>query len=227
MENARKGRHCEWARQTAWMPLAWAMGTCYPLHGKGTFRPWLGRPPCRDPADFDRAVFLKEKNKMASVSQFVSDKESLSDMLRSVQSGKTQLPDFQRGWVWDDSRIVSLLASVSQSFPIGSVMILEVGDDINFKSCPIEGVGGESISMPERLVLDGQQRITSLFQSIFSGKSAITRDCRGKEIKKWYYINIEKAIDQDCDREESIISVPEDKVVKNFRGEIEYDYSSK
>jgi uncharacterized protein with ParB-like and HNH nuclease domain len=33
---------------------------------------------------------------------FDSTKESLLDLLQSIKHGKTQLPDFQRGWVWDD-----------------------------------------------------------------------------------------------------------------------------
>ena len=37
---------------------------------------------------------------------------------------QTQIPDFQRGWVWDDVHIRSLLASVSLSYPIGAVMLL-------------------------------------------------------------------------------------------------------
>jgi uncharacterized protein with ParB-like and HNH nuclease domain len=58
---------------------------------------------------------------------FDSTKESLLDLLRSIGEGKTQLPDFQRGWVWDDEHIRSLLASVSLSYPIGAVMMLQAG----------------------------------------------------------------------------------------------------
>ena len=38
---------------------------------------------------------------------------SLKALLNDVQSGKIQLPDFQRGWVWDEDRIRGLLASIS------------------------------------------------------------------------------------------------------------------
>ena len=50
---------------------------------------------------------------------FDSTKTPLQDLLARSDNGKLQLPDFQRGWVWDDDRIKSLLASVSVSFPIG------------------------------------------------------------------------------------------------------------
>ncbi len=51
---------------------------------------------------------------------FDSTKTPLQELLARADSGKLQLPDFQRGWVWDDDRIGSLLASVSVSFPIGT-----------------------------------------------------------------------------------------------------------
>jgi len=53
---------------------------------------------------------------------FDSTKTGLSKLLEQIVDGKIQLPDFQRGWVWDDDRIRSLLASESVSFPIGAVM---------------------------------------------------------------------------------------------------------
>jgi len=37
----------------------------------------------------------------------------LSSLLGDLKTGKIQLPDFQRGWVWEDERIRSVLASVS------------------------------------------------------------------------------------------------------------------
>ena len=65
---------------------------------------------------------------------FDSTKTPLHDLLGRDESGKLQLPDFQRGWVWDDERIRSLLASVSVSFPIGAVMLLETGgSSVRFK----------------------------------------------------------------------------------------------
>lgn len=60
---------------------------------------------------------------------FDSTKRSLPDLLKEVLEGKIQLPDFQRGWVWDDEHVKSLLESIARSFPIGSVMLLETGGD--------------------------------------------------------------------------------------------------
>lgn len=47
---------------------------------------------------------------MDSVGTFDSTKASLQGLLRDIHQGKIQLPDFQRGWVWDDEHVRSLLA---------------------------------------------------------------------------------------------------------------------
>ncbi|WP_135553726.1 GmrSD restriction endonuclease domain-containing protein [Paenibacillus cymbidii] len=164
---------------------------------------------------------------MNSVTTFDSTKESLLDLLRNIKEGKTQLPDFQRGWVWDDEHIRSLLASISLSYPIGAVMMLQTGNsEVRFKPRLVEGVILEHPPEPERLILDGQQRLTSLFQSLFSGKPVLTRDPRGKDIIRWYYLDINKALDPLGDREEAIVGLSEDKKTRNFRGEIIHDYST-
>jgi uncharacterized protein with ParB-like and HNH nuclease domain len=97
---------------------------------------------------------------------FDTTKTPLQDLLLRVDSGKLQLPDFQRPWVWDDERIRTLLASVSVSFPIGAVMLLQTGGpDVRFKPQPLVGTHSRLVSIaPETLILDGQQRLTALYQ---------------------------------------------------------------
>lgn len=153
------------------------------------------------------------------------EKESLNKLLREAGDGSAQLPDFQRGWVWDDNRIRSLLASISLTYPVGAVMMLQAGgDSIRFKQRPLEGASPPN-GRADRLILDGQQRLTSLFQSLLLGKPVETRDQRGKLIKRWYYIDMKMALDENADREEAIFSVPEDRVERTFRNEIRRDYS--
>lgn len=151
---------------------------------------------------------------------FDSTKVLLDDLLARAESGKLQLPDFQRGWVWDDDRIRSLLASVSVSFPIGAVMLLETGGGhIRFKPRPLTGTPEQLQQIaPETLILDGQQRLTSLFQALMSTAATKTKDAKGKPISRWYYFDMKKAVTNDDDREDTIVSVPEDKLVKIFGG---------
>ena len=156
-----------------------------------------------------------------NVASFDSTKLRIEDMLNDVSNGKTQLPDFQRGWVWDDHHIRDLIASVSLSFPIGAVMTLETGGpDVSFKPRPIEGASETLRNVnPDVLVLDGQQRLTSLFQSLKAGKPVETKDTRGRKIRRWYYLDMKKCVSDDADREDAVLSVPEDRVIRTFRGD--------
>lgn len=161
-----------------------------------------------------------------NVSTFDSGKAPLADLLRHIDRGLTQLPDFQRGWVWDDHHIVSLLASVAQAYPIGAIMSLEAGnEDVRFKTRAFTGATARAAIEPEQLILDGQQRLTSLYQSLFSKAAVVTKDTKGNEFKRFYFMDIEKALKGD-DLEDAIISVPEGKKVMNFRNELLADYST-
>lgn len=153
----------------------------------------------------------------------------ITELLSAVNVGSTQLPDFQRGWVWDDNRIKSLIASVVHGFPVGAAMFLEYGsENIRFRYRPIEGAAcaGQDI-VPNELILDGQQRLTSLYSALYSDKPVKTRTEKGEEILRYYYIDIEKSLDPDADDDEIILSVPESKIVTtNFGREIKIDLSS-
>lgn len=164
---------------------------------------------------------------MNGMSSYDSTKDFLSGLLPDIKKGKIQLPEFQRDWVWDDNHVLSLLASVSLSYPIGAVMMLQMGDSaMKLKFRSVQGAETLQEHIPEWLILDGQQRLTALYQSLFSIEPVQTKDYRNQPIKRFYYIDIDKAILKNGDREEAIISVHEDKKIRNFRGEVTADYSS-
>jgi hypothetical protein len=152
-----------------------------------------------------------------------------NELLKDVGTGKIRLPDFQRDWKWDVDRISSLLASVSLGYPVGVVMLLETGGaDVQFATRFISGVNESSADKPaERLVLDGQQRLTSLYQSLASGKVVQTQDTRKKRLERWFYIDMDMALDEDADRETAIVAMPVDKVERdNFGRDIVRDAST-
>ena len=106
----------------------------------------------------------------------------LGNILAQVEKGDIQLPDFQRGWVWDDDRIKELLISICRGFPIGAVMTLSAGGETRLKARPIEGVDESAAGPPSTHLLDGQQALR------YSGP-VDTHDSRNKRIKRWYYID--------------------------------------
>jgi hypothetical protein len=160
---------------------------------------------------------------------FDSTKTGLKTILDEIVEGKIQLPDFQRGWIWDDSHIRSLLVSIARSFPIGSIMLLETGGEARFQIRPVEGVSlaAGSQDIAERLILDGQQRLTSLTQVLKLIIPVKTKDDKKKDVERFYYLDIEKALVGNASVEDSIIAVDESRTLRvNFGRDIVLDLSS-
>ncbi|WP_072387061.1 DUF262 domain-containing protein [Hyphomicrobium sp. CS1BSMeth3] len=159
---------------------------------------------------------------------FKTNPYGLRELLQQCHKGTMQLPDFQRSWVWDEDRIKSLIASVSRSFPIGALMTLQTGG-VEFKPRPVEGAPADARNTkPQSLLLDGQQRMTSLYQVSLRGKVVETITPKKKKVKRWFYIDIEKALDEAVNRDDAIVSVPEDKkVVPQFGRSVELDVTTR
>lgn len=160
-----------------------------------------------------------------------SHDKKLDDLLKMVEEGKAQLPDFQRSWVWDDTKICKLIESITSGFPMGAAMFLaNGGEHIRFKYRTFEGVNSISEVTPEWLVLDGQQRLTTLYQVLKSKKATNTRleTNRDTIIKRYYYLDIRKCLDSTADRLEAIISVSEKKqLTTNIGRDVTLDLSTR
>lgn len=91
----------------------------------------------------------------------------LKELLLQIHTGEAALPDFQRSFVWDPKATQELIISVASGYPAGSLLrILNTRD--YFK--PREVAGTDPLKRkPTYLILDGQQRLTSLYQ-VFYGK---------------------------------------------------------
>jgi hypothetical protein len=165
---------------------------------------------------------------MNSISTFDINKEPLLDLLRDIKQGKIQLVDFQRSWCWDEERIERVIASVSLGFPVGAVMLLQQGNpDVKFKPRPVEGTTLNHPPTPAALILDGQQRLTSLFMSLLSDEPVwIDRGKRYSPVQRWYYIDIDKALNYPyTDRRDAIFGLTVDR--KLYRpGEAAIDCST-
>ena len=163
------------------------------------------------------------------MSTFDSTKASLNDLLREIKEGKIQLPDFQRGWIWDDDHIHDLLVSIARSFPIGAVMLLEAGGEVRFQTRPVEGLE-EKIprdQVPEKLILDGQQRLTTLTQALSLDEPVRTQTAKRKEIKRYYYFDIQKVLDAPNSLDDAVVAVDENRQLRSdFGRRVELDLST-
>jgi hypothetical protein len=131
--------------------------------------------------------------------------------------------------VWEEERIMSLIASVSRGFPMGALMSLKskIDTGVVFAYRPIEGVPVVAQTKPEQLLLDGQQRMTSLYQSCMRRQVVSTITAKKRLVKRWFYIDMMKALNSEADRESAIFAVPEDRKLKeNFDKDIVLDLST-
>lgn len=103
----------------------------------------------------------------------------MMDILNNAAIGAVVLPDFQRDFVWKTRQIEELLNSVINNYFIGSILLLESSiDNLRFAPRLIRGVDqnitGSQKPTTLKYVLDGQQRITSLFYSFFEPNVALS-----------------------------------------------------
>ncbi|MBQ0749706.1 MAG: DUF262 domain-containing protein, partial [Roseovarius sp.] len=140
---------------------------------------------------------------------FGIEKEDLKDLLANAHKGTLQLPDFQRDYVWTDEDVRSLIASIAKGYPVGALLTLQTGGSVDFKPRTLEGVP-TTAAQPEELLLDGQQRMTSLYQAAYSQKPVWVKTNRDTKVERLYYIDIRLALSSGADLDDAIISVPAD-----------------
>jgi biopolymer transport protein ExbB/TolQ len=105
-------------------------------------------------------------------------------------------------------------------------MLLETGGEVRFQVRPVENVSFKGpLPEPERLILDGQQRLTSLTQVLALDAPVRTFNEKGKRIDRYYYVDIEAALDNRLD--EAFVAVEADKTIKtNFGRDIKLHTNS-
>lgn len=90
----------------------------------------------------------------------------LKELLRQIHAREAALPDFQRDFVWDPSATQELIVSVASNYPAGS--LLRIRNTHNLFACrEFQGAPSLAAHHPTYLVLDGQQRLTSLYQAFY------------------------------------------------------------
>ena len=85
----------------------------------------------------------------------------LENLILDIESGKLGLPDLQRPFVWQNSKVRDLFDSMMKGYPIGFLMLWDSPYEPE-KSKQI-GMGEKEFVTPKYLIIDGQQRLTSLF----------------------------------------------------------------
>lgn len=88
----------------------------------------------------------------------------VGDLLTDVKNGRIGLPDLQRPFVWPDNKVRELLDSMYKGFPIGYIMLWASPEE--YTRMNHIGKNSKTYSVPDDLVIDGQQRLTALLAAI-------------------------------------------------------------
>ena len=109
------------------------------------------------------------------------------DLIRDVLAGKVRIPNFQRPFVWKREQMLDLLDSIRCQYPIGSLLIWETNDAFR----TVDWVG--PVRIPElsqggmiSLVLDGQQRLTTLVGTLGSIESTNPDEADPLRWRVWF-----------------------------------------
>lgn len=103
----------------------------------------------------------------------------LSALLHYIDLGDIGLPDIQRPFVWSNAKVRDLFDSMYRGFPVGYFLFWE-----NAQVNGAKQIGAElkQHSVPSRLIVDGQQRLTSLY-AVFRGKAILDEEYRERRIE--------------------------------------------
>jgi len=90
----------------------------------------------------------------------------IRDLLARVHSGQVRIPAFQRAFVWDADRIANFIDSIYKGYPYGSLLFWSTREQLasDRDIGPYE-LPAPADQIPITYVLDGQQRVTSLFMT--------------------------------------------------------------
>ena len=116
------------------------------------------------------------------MSQYQVNNTSIQDLLSWIRCGEVAIPEIQRPFVWDATKVRDLIDSLYAGFPVGYIIIWK-NPDIKLKD--------GSISLGKKILIDGQQRITAL-QAAIVGSPVVTSNYKKKRIKILYKIKSKK-----------------------------------
>lgn len=133
------------------------------------------------------------------------DSKKYTDLISEIQKGQIKVPKFQRNFVWSLEKTAKLLDSILKGYPIGTFILWETNERLN----DIKNIGDlELPAIPDDIkvqyVLDGQQRITSLYAAFLGAQIQ-----KEGEKKITDYANIFVNLDGDVENNDDQIVVPE------------------
>lgn len=149
---------------------------------------------------------------------FTTPSYSLTDLFARAERGELQTPDFQHTYLWDVDRTRTLLASVLRGYPVGTLLALDTRNEpMRFRPRPLQGAP-ETGEQPGLLLLDGQQRLSSLYLSMQGDGRIEVLDFRGRRIFRRFFVDVRAAVAADPMPTEAVFAVDDDGIVRSHFG---------
>ncbi len=104
---------------------------------------------------------------------------SLSRLIQDIELGEIGLPDIQRPFVWSSAQVRDLFDSMYKGFPVGYLLFWANGNTNGARQI---GISSKQTKVPRLLIVDGQQRLTSLF-AVLNGIPVLNQDYEHKLIQ--------------------------------------------
>ncbi|MFW6690649.1 GmrSD restriction endonuclease domain-containing protein [Streptomyces sp. MAR4 CNX-425] len=107
----------------------------------------------------------------------------LSHLIEEIKHGRIGLPDIQRPFVWSAAKVRDLFDSLYRGYPVGTLMFWETGAEVGTRRIGgRDGDDDEADRAPRLLVVDGQQRLTSLY-AVLTGRPVLTKEFDRRSIR--------------------------------------------
>jgi hypothetical protein len=103
---------------------------------------------------------------------------SVYGLVEDIKGGEVALPDIQRPFVWPASKVRDLLDSMYKGFPVGYLLFWQTGAEVGARQIGM----GDKEKVPRLLIVDGQQRLTSLY-AVITGSEIVKNDYSNGRIK--------------------------------------------
>ena len=141
----------------------------------------------------------------------IPDKRKVVGLVEQAYKGEICLPNFQRDFVWTREEVADLMRSIVRGYFIGSLLLLRC-DKKNPPFAPIFLRGAKPAyrePRPELLVLDGQQRLSSLIYAL----TAPDLSLKDSSQRRWFFLNLDLLLSEP-DSDEIVF----DRAKRELRG---------
>ena len=139
--------------------------------------------------------FDDDKFKQNTTDNPESRRVRINQIIDYCESGEWVIPRFQRYFDWKKDDIKDFLKSIFLDYYVGAFLLWDIRRETELDVMPINGINENQNLKKNAIVLDGQQRITSLYYAIKSPNFSLAGDVRGKN--SYFYIDFAEFIKSD------------------------------